>query len=425
MFRTRAGLSGDRFLRALIAVMAVAALCATVAPAAMAGSHRRQLRDRREYAGLPRPGRAHATGSAKPSHRPEPADHHDPVHRRDRQERHDSFGMGSKQEEPGGWACVLGSAPAKDDIRTGAVGFRTIAGKQYAYVNFTRDGTSGSADLDYEFNQSSQPNPSCPALPKSTAGDIVIAFDAEQGGAVIRSAPSSGWATRLLGTFQELPTGSKGVTFDGATNGDGSNKTGNFGEAVLNLTDTIGDVTCGEFTSVFMKSRSSNEINSALQDRTTTKPVATGLCPISTSPRRSGTSRPARPAFATSANAGPGDTIEYKLTYKNNGPVPATNVDDHRSAGRRPDQLRQLHRRLHQQTTGRSPGTSASIPAGAREEIDLQGHARTRASPTAIRRSRTSVRPKATEEPEPTSSNATTVTVKAAPKSELKKAVRK
>lgn len=119
----------------------------------------------------------------------------------------DNFGMGSKQQEPGGWACITGSSPAK--------------------------------------------------------GDIILAFDAENGGKTILVRAFEWTGSSTIGSFVPLATGTQGVTWDGATNGDGSNRTGNFGEAVLNLTDTIGEVSCGEFSSVFMKSRSSVEINSA------------------------------------------------------------------------------------------------------------------------------------------------------------------
>ena len=239
----------------------------------------------------------------------------------------DSFGMGSKQEEPGGWACVTGSSPQKGDITAGKIAFRTIAGKQYVYVNFTRKASEGSADLDYEFNQSAEPNPSCPALPRRTPGDILLAFDAENGGARIHVRAFAWTGNASLGTFVPLATGSQGVTWDGATNGDGTNKTGTFGEAVLNLTDTIGEVTCGEFSSVFMKSRSSVEINSALQDRTSKKPVATGACPNSTTTKtvRNFTTNSAG-LFGSSTDAKPGDTIEYKLAYHNAGPGAAHGV---------------------------------------------------------------------------------------------------
>jgi uncharacterized repeat protein (TIGR01451 family) len=243
----------------------------------------------------------------------------------------DGFSMGSKQEEPGNWSCIPSSSPQKGDITPGGnIAFRTIGGKQFVYVNFKRKGTTGSADIDYEFSKSAEPNPACPALPKRTPGDVLIAFDATNGGKniLVRAFEWSGTAT--LGTFIPLTTGQQGVEWDGATNADGtdSNKNGDFGEAVLNLTDTIGDLSCGEFNSVYMKSRSSTEINSALQDRTAKKPVATGLCPVSsiTKSQRNFTTNPTGLFSQQPIDAKPGDAIEYSLTYSNAGPGIAHDV---------------------------------------------------------------------------------------------------
>src|ERR671931_2146580 len=50
----------------------------------------------------------------------------------------DAFGLGSKELEPGGWKCINGSAPSKDDIVSGQVAFRMLSGKQYLFVDFVR-----------------------------------------------------------------------------------------------------------------------------------------------------------------------------------------------------------------------------------------------------------------------------------------------
>jgi uncharacterized repeat protein (TIGR01451 family) len=321
--------------------------------------------------------------------------------------------MGSKQEDPGTWSCITGSSPGKGDITPGGkIAFRTINGKQFVYVNFTRATTTGSADLDYEFNQSSDPNPACPALPKRTVGDIVLAFDADNGGKTINVRAFSWTGTAVTGTFVPLATGSQGVTWDGATNGDGSNKTGDFGEAVLNLTDTIGEVTCGEFSSVFMKSRSSTEINSALQDRTEKKPVATGLCPVSslTKTVRDNTTNPGM--FGATTDAQPGDILEYHLTYSNAGPGIAHNVvvTDTLAAGQTVD------------TTSCIPACSLSgstltwtlgtVAAGASVPISFRVQITGTYAPgtaTAIKNTATAT---STEEPAGVNSGETTVTVK-------------
>jgi uncharacterized repeat protein (TIGR01451 family) len=244
----------------------------------------------------------------------------------------DSFNTGSKELEPGAWDCQTGSAPQKGDITSGQVAFRNLGGKQFVYVDYTRKSASGDAHIDYEFNQLSTANPVCPALPLRKDGDIAVTFDTENGGAsIIVRAFRWAFTSPGIGTFTELPTGSKGVTFDGAVNIPNtipSHTAGDFGEAALNLSDTIGAFSCGQFASLHMNSRSSTAINSALQDRTVTKPLPLPNCPKSALDKsvRNITKGGETGAFADTATASPGDVLEYKLHYTNTGDAPATNV---------------------------------------------------------------------------------------------------
>src|SRR5947209_10753234 len=188
----------------------------------------------------------------------------------------DAFGIGSKELAPGGWQCITGSAPGKDDIVSGQVAFRLLSGKQYLYVNFQRAATTGDAHMDYEFNQSTDPNPACPALPKRTPGDILIAFDTDNGGKTITVRAFKWQGDAVSGNFVELSLGSQGVLWDGAVNIPSTMPgvaSGAFGEAALNLSDTIGAIGCALFSTVHMNTRSSTSITSALQDRTAALPV--------------------------------------------------------------------------------------------------------------------------------------------------------
>ena len=188
----------------------------------------------------------------------------------------DAFGLGSKELAPGGWQCITGSAPGKDDIVGGQVAFRLVGGKQYVYVNFRRAATNGDAHMDYEFNQSREPNPACPALPKRTPGDLLVAFDTNNGGKTITVRAFRWQGDAAIGTFTALPLGAQGVLWDGAVNIPNTMPgydPGAFGEAALNLSDTIGSVGCGLFSTVYMKTRSSTSITAALQDRTAALPV--------------------------------------------------------------------------------------------------------------------------------------------------------
>lgn len=192
----------------------------------------------------------------------------------------DSFGLGSKELEPGGWKCILGSAPGKADIVSGELAFRTLEEKNFLFASFRRAATDGDVHMDYEFNQSAEPNPACPDLPRRTAGDIVITFDTENGGRtiVVRAFVWDGNAD--VGNFVELPLGDKGVLWDGAVNIPNSipgYQPGDFGEAAINLTDSpIGEISCLLFAVAYMKTRSSTSITSELKDRTVPVPVHFG-----------------------------------------------------------------------------------------------------------------------------------------------------
>ena len=245
----------------------------------------------------------------------------------------DAFGNGSKELEPGMWSCINQSAPGKDDIRAGQIAFRTIGGKQFVYVNYTRKAVNGDAHMDYEFSQSATPNPKCPALPLRTDGDIVVTFDTENGGADI-FVRAFKWAFTGpgVGTFTELPLGSKGDKFDGAVNIPNTidqHTAGDFGEAALNLTDTIGTFQCSQFAKVYMKSRSSTSITAALQDRTAAQRVKLANCPISGVQKlvRNVSANPDPNApYAATGTATAGQTLEYKITYSNTGDAAATGV---------------------------------------------------------------------------------------------------
>ncbi len=184
------------------------------------------------------------------------------------------FGQGSKELEPGAWTCLTGSAPGKSDILKGSVAIRAIAQKRFMYVDFFRLKTEGDVHMDYEFNQSSEPNPACAALggqapKKRTAGDVLITFDTELGGKIILVRAFEWVGDHTVGTFKELPLGSQGVLWDAAVNIPNTipgAEAGAFGEAVINITDSPIQFLCPEFA--YMKTRASSAINSELKDRT-------------------------------------------------------------------------------------------------------------------------------------------------------------
>jgi uncharacterized repeat protein (TIGR01451 family) len=233
----------------------------------------------------------------------------------------DSFGQGSKELEPGGWVCTTGGVPGKDDLKSGKIAIRNVGGDQFIYANWLRFATNGDAHIDYEFNQSSQQGP-CLGTLKRTNNDRLITFDTANGGKTIKVrawrwdfAPGS----TTSGIFTEITGTAEHVTFDGAVNiapskSDPGVPAGGFGELSLNLTQTIGTITCGEFAGVHMKTRASSEINSALKDRTVAVPVPGINCP-----------RPDLHIAKTGVQNADG-TITFTITYSNSGNGEATSA---------------------------------------------------------------------------------------------------
>lgn len=240
----------------------------------------------------------------------------------------DVFGEGSKWQEPGGWTCSTGSAPSKDDIESGSVAFRLVGGKQFVYARLQRVGVNGDAHLDIEFNRSAVPNPSCPAMPSRSDGDLIIAFDTQNGGSTIDLNAYRWSGDASVGTFVPLTLGAKGTTWDGAVNIPDlmGLAPGAFGEAALNISDTIGEIACGYFVSAHLAARASASASAALKDRTAAKPVDTGNCPDPRLTKGVRNVSAGETVFTTSTTADPGDILEYELAYVNAGSFEAHDV---------------------------------------------------------------------------------------------------
>ncbi|HEX9683644.1 MAG TPA: choice-of-anchor P family protein [Acidimicrobiales bacterium] len=244
-----------------------------------------------------------------------------------------AFTQGSKWQEPGGddpnagWTCGEGVGFDKGDIVDGTLAFKTIGGKQYVAANYNRASPNGDVHLDYELNQTNTPNDGCTDLPDRTNGDIVIAFDTTNGGASLNLSLLEWQGDANTGTFADLGAGDRHVTWDGAVSGGGKNKAGTFGEILLNLTDTLGEIACGEFSTVHMASRASTSPTAALHDYTLPRVADIGECPDSQLVKdvRNVTDNGTFDGDGE-ATADPGDTVEYQLVYTNDGPVEATGV---------------------------------------------------------------------------------------------------
>jgi hypothetical protein len=199
----------------------------------------------------------------------------------------DSYAGGSKEDD----ACpgtTTGSIPNnKSDLLTfGAYVEPEANGPGFLNLFWNRvQEPSGTTLMDFELNQSST---GCGngVNPARTAGDLLIEYRIEQGGATatikVREWTGSAWgaAVDLTGT---TAAGTINSTSIPAAESDGLSSTNpisarTFGEAQLDLDFIFDEDKCTSFGSAFLKSRASDAFNSQLKDFIKPVPVNITNC---------------------------------------------------------------------------------------------------------------------------------------------------
>jgi hypothetical protein len=210
-----------------------------------------------------------------------------------------SFGQGTKEDDPS-VSVVTGSIPPqKSDLTRFYVANEFAAGSNYLYLAWERSNVLGSANMDFEINQKTQPSLTTtgPKTLNRTAGDVLITFDFTNGGGNpvlsllkwVTSGPASQcfsrnslpcWGNRLNLSAAGFAEGNvntstvtdpiAGVSLPGLT----------FGEAAVNLTkaDVFPAGTCEAFGSAFLKSRSSASFPAEVKDFVAPRPVNISNC---------------------------------------------------------------------------------------------------------------------------------------------------
>jgi hypothetical protein len=199
-----------------------------------------------------------------------------------------AFGQGAK-EDIANPSVVFGSIPPnKSDLSKLYVAFENPSADDYfLYLAWERTNVLGSANMDFEFNQSSTIDENG-VTPVRTAGDILVTFDFTNGG-----------GTPVLGLLRWVTTGNKSQCY--ATNGvpcwgnrvdlsaagfaDGAVAASlTFGEAAINLgpgpdgAGVFSSSTCSSFGSAFLKSRSAASFPAELKDFIAPEPVSITNC---------------------------------------------------------------------------------------------------------------------------------------------------
>jgi hypothetical protein len=210
-----------------------------------------------------------------------------------------SFGQGTKEDDPA-VSVVTGSIPPqKSDLTRFYVANEFAAGSNYLYLAWERSNVLGSANMDFEINQKTQPNLTTtgPKTLVRTAGDLLITFDVTNGG----GNPVLGllkWvttgSTSQCFSSNALPCWGNRVNLSAAGFAEGAVNTSTvtdpianvslpgltFGEASVNLTaaDVFPVGTCEAFGSAFLKSRSSASFPAEVKDFIAPRPVNISNC---------------------------------------------------------------------------------------------------------------------------------------------------
>jgi hypothetical protein len=209
-----------------------------------------------------------------------------------------SFGQGSKEDDPN-VSVVTGSIPPqKSDLTRFYVGSEFASNSNFLYLAWERSNVLGSANMDFEINQKTQPNLTTtgPKTLVRTAGDILITFDFGGGGSPVLGLlkwVTSGAASQCF-SANAVPCWGNRVNLSAAGYAEGAvnaatvtdpianvSLPGNtFGEAAVNLTaaGVFPAGTCEAFGSAFLKSRSSASFPAEVKDFIAPQPVNISNC---------------------------------------------------------------------------------------------------------------------------------------------------
>src|SRR5262245_28554196 len=187
-----------------------------------------------------------------------------------------SFGNGTKEDDAVP-SVVNGSIPNnKSDLTRFYVSHEMANDNIFLYLGWERANTLGSANIDFEFNQSTSTSAN-QLTPQRTAGDMLISFDFASGGNNVVLSMRRWLASGQWGPETNL---SAAGFAEGAVN-DGFNVTDpippgaprvladkTFGEAAINLTaaGVFSANECTHFGRAYVKSRSSASFSAEMKD---------------------------------------------------------------------------------------------------------------------------------------------------------------
>src|SRR4051794_5046690 len=272
----------------------------------------------------------------------------------------------AKEQTPGAWVIESDKAPSKADILNTAFYTQLIPeapGHIFLYGGFEND-AGGNVNVSFELNHGddnnngaltfdNDANAATPEVPFRSENDILITYDGNLGSVDIGlcywdgdenngnwfSQPNGG-GVGLGGPVKTCPILSHSLAIGAVNAANMPNNVlslfsnpilqGNFGEMAINLTTAIGagNNLCFSFGGIWMRSRSSSQADSTMEDMTmpqalnganscaqdVEKKVAVGAA----------ADDPTTLTYADSGSVNDGDTLFYTLTFTNTGTQPIT-----------------------------------------------------------------------------------------------------
>jgi hypothetical protein len=221
-----------------------------------------------------------------------------------------SFGQGTKEDDPNVTVVSGSIPPQKSDLTRFYEASEFANGSNFLYLAWERTNNLGSANMDFEINQKTQPDLTTTGAKtlNRTAGDLLVTFDFTNGGGrptlgLLRwltsaTVPSGvpGFPTNVCFSSNSFPCWGDEITLNstnsiGAVNNldavtdpflPGTNNVGalRFGETAINLSaaGVFPPGTCEAFGSAFLKSRSSASFPAEVKDFVAPVPVNISNC---------------------------------------------------------------------------------------------------------------------------------------------------
>jgi hypothetical protein len=216
-----------------------------------------------------------------------------------------AFAGGSEELLPGGWGLTTASGgvtPAKDNIRDAWSAVDQPAQDTFLYLGFTRDGSVGTTYLTFELNRDHRLWDNGRAIiPCRRTGDVQISYEPSGNEVVVAIRR---WTTTIADAATGCARAGQLTTFDEVEPNVDAQAALNaleitshlpgayrdtvpfrrFGEASLNLARLLEeafDDECLAYTSIWMHSRASTSVTSALKDYVAPQPVSLRTCAAS------------------------------------------------------------------------------------------------------------------------------------------------